>query len=176
MCEFVVPPKKYSRAMRVLHWLVAVLVFITWPLGLIIQFVKDEVKLDFYLLHESFGFLVLWLMLVRLGLRMTTSTPAIEGGRVVRIAAAAVHGLLYLCLIAMPVSGFLATNAHGFALQWFGVLPIWSPLGPSPAIAPVLSTVHTWCAWIVLTLFALHILAVIHHRLIRRDDTLHRIL
>lgn len=167
---------RYSRASRALHWIVALLVFATWPLGLMIGFVKDEVKLDFYLVHESFGFLVLWVMLLRVGARLYQPAPPIKGPAIERLAAHTVHGLIYIFLIIMPVSGFLATNAHGFPLQWFGVLPIWSPLGKSPEIASMLSAVHEWSAWIVLALFALHMLAVMFHHLIRRDTTLHRIL
>ncbi|MDS7594423.1 cytochrome b [Agrobacterium tumefaciens] len=161
---------------RILHWIVALLVFLTWPLGLMIGFVKDEVKLDFYLVHESLGFLVFWFMLLRIGARLSQSAPPIVGTALERVAAHTVHGLIYIFLIIMPVSGFLATNAHGFPLQWFGVMPIWSPMGKSPEIAPTLSAIHEWSAWIVLALFALHILAVIFHHLIRRDSTLYRIL
>lgn len=166
----------YSRVLRALHWIVALLVFLTWPLGLMIGFVKDDVKLDFYLVHESLGFLVLWVMLLRVGFRFFQSAPPLERPAVERMAANTVHGLLYIFLIIMPVSGFLATNAHGFPLQWFGVLPIWSPLGKSPEIASTLSEIHEWSAWIILGLFALHILAVMFHHLIRRDATLYRIL
>ena len=62
---------KYSQLARVLHWSVALLVFLTWPMGLMIGFVKDDVKLDFYLIHESLGFLVLWVMLLRIGARLS---------------------------------------------------------------------------------------------------------
>ncbi|MGV1754430.1 cytochrome b [Agrobacterium sp. CG674] len=166
----------YSRVSKAMHWIVALLVFVTWPLGLMIGFVKDDVKLDFYLVHESFGFLVLWAMLLRVGFRLFQSPPLVERSALERIAANTVHGLLYLFLIIMPVSGFLATNAHGFPLQWFGLVTIWSPLGKSSEIAPTLSAIHEWSAWIVLGLFALHILAAIFHHLIRRDATLYRIL
>lgn len=167
---------KYSGVSRALHWIVALLVFMTWPMGLMIGFVKDEVKLDFYLVHESLGFLVLWVMLLRVGARLYAPAPPIQGSFGERVAAHTVHGLIYMFLIIMPVSGFLATNAHGFPLQWFGLFPVWSPIEKSPEIAPLLSAIHEWSAWIVLALFALHMLAVIFHHVIRRDTTLYRIL
>ena len=76
----------------------------------------------------------------------------------------------------MPVSGFLATNAHGFPLVWFGLLPVWSPIGKSPEIAWTLSGIHAWSAWILLGLLALHLGATFLHHVIRRDRTLLRIL
>lgn len=57
----------YATTTRLLHWVAAALVLLTWPLGLMIGFAKKEVVLDFYIIHESFGLLVLWIMLVRVG-------------------------------------------------------------------------------------------------------------
>lgn len=167
---------RYSTPSRILHWIVAGLVLATWPLGLMIGFVKKEVSLDFYLVHESLGFLVLWFMLLRVGARLTSRAPLHDGPRIEQIAAHGVHGLLYLFLIIMPVSGFLATNAHGFPLTWFGVIPVWSPIGKSPDIAWTLSGIHAWSAWILLGLFALHIGAILMHHVLKRDTTLYRML
>ncbi|MDI6024823.1 cytochrome b [Corticibacterium sp. UT-5YL-CI-8] len=166
----------YSPLLKLLHWLIAALVLAIWPLGLMIGFVKDDVKLDFYLVHESLGFLVLWLMLLRVGARLTSKAPLIKGPPIERLAAHTVHGLLYVFLILMPVTGFLATNAHGFPLVWFGLAEVWSPIGKSPDIAWTLSAIHEWSAWIVLALVALHVGAAVMHHAMRRDDTLYRIL
>ena len=168
--------ERYPATSRMLHWLVAVLVLLTWPLGMVIKFVKNEVSLDFYMIHESLGFLVLWLMLLRVGNRLLTRAPEQDGPRLERIAAASVHGLFYVFLIIMPLSGFLATNAHGFPFSWFGVLPVWSPIGKAPDLAWTLSGIHLASAWILAVLFVLHMGAVLMHHVIRRDFTLYRIL
>lgn len=167
--------QRYPGAMRAVHWLIAVLVLATWPLGMVIKFVRDDVKLDFYLLHESLGFIVLWLMLVRIGIRLTSAVPENAAAGALGMIAHAVHLSLYLMLILMPVSGFLATNAHGFPLVWFDIVPVWSPIGRSPESAPWLSMLHEWSAWILFSLFALHIAGVLYHHVLRRDDTLYRI-
>ncbi|PPJ48650.1 cytochrome b [Rhizobium sp. KAs_5_22] len=174
--EAVIRVERYPATSRILHWIVASLVLATWPLGLFIQFTKKEVSLDFYMVHESFGFLVLWLMLLRVGNKLIARPPHPQGPAIERFAASAVHGLLYVFLIVMPVSGFLATNAHGFPLVWFGLVPVWSPLDKAPDIAGTLSAIHGWSAWILLLLFALHIGAVLLHHVIKRDNTLYRIL
>lgn len=170
------PSEHHAGTTRILHWAVAVLVLLTWPMGLMIGFAKKDVVMNFYLLHESFGFLVLWLMLVRVGNKLVARSPEAEGPAIERFAASSVHGLLYAFLIIMPVSGFLATNAHGFPLKWFGLVEVWSPMGKSPDIAWTLSAIHEWSAWILLALFGLHIGAVLFHHVIRRDRTLFRIL
>lgn len=174
--EAVIRVERYPATSRILHWIVAALVLATWPLGFFIQFTKKEVSLDFYMVHESFGFLVLWLMLLRVGNKLIAKAPDPQGPAIERFAASAVHGLLYVFLIVMPVSGFLATNAHGFPLVWFGLVPVWSPLDKAPDIAGTLSAIHGFSAWILLLLFALHIGAVLLHHVIKRDNTLYRIL
>lgn len=167
---------RHAATTRLAHWIIAALVLVTWPLGFMIKFVKDDVSLSFYLIHESLGFLVLWLMLVRIGNKLIARQPVAEGPAFERLAASTVHGLLYVFLIVMPVSGFLATNAHGFPLKWFGVVTVWSPIGKSPDIAWTLSGIHEWSSWILLGLFAVHFGAVLFHYLIRRDATLFKML
>ena len=168
--------RRYPGTSRILHWVIAGLVFATWPMGLMIGFAKKEVVMTFYLIHESLGFLVLWLMLLRVGNKLLAGSPPVEGPTIERIAAASVHGLLYVFLIVMPVTGFLATNAHGFPLVWFGLFEVWSPIGKTSDIAWTLSAIHGWSAWILLGLFALHFGAVFLHHFIKRDQTLYRIL
>ncbi|MGV8935686.1 MAG: cytochrome b [Allorhizobium sp.] len=172
----IIDAERYPATYRILHWLIAALVLATWPLGMVIKFVKNEVSLDFYLVHESLGFLVFWLMLLRVGNKLLVRAPPAEGAPIEKMAANSVHGLLYVFLIVMPLSGFLATNAHGFPLVWAGLVPVWSPIGKSPDIAWAFSAIHAWSAWILLALFALHIGAVLLHHVIKRDHTLYRIL
>jgi cytochrome b561 len=168
--------QRYPATTRILHWAISALVLITWPLGFVIHFIKNASSLSFYNVHESFGFIILWLMLVRVGNKLLTRSPEHEGPAIEKFAANAVHGLLYAFLIIMPVTGFLATNAHGFPLEWFGLFEVWSPIGKTPSIAWTLSGIHYWSAWILLALFALHIGAVLMHHVIKRDVTLYRIL
>ncbi len=167
---------KFPAPSRLLHWTIAGLVLLTWPLGFMISLVKQEVSMTFYTLHEGFGFLVLWLMLVRVGNRLVQRHPHPNGSRLERAAAHTVHSLLYVFLIVMPVSGFLATNAHGFPLKWFGLIPVWSPIGKSPDIAWTLSGIHEWSSWILLALFVLHFGAALMHHVFHKDDTLYKML
>ncbi|MEF2552514.1 cytochrome b/b6 domain-containing protein [Aurantimonas sp. A2-1-M11] len=170
-------PLAYPVASRLMHWLVAVLLLAVWPLGAVIKVVQDDAKTGFYLFHESLGFMILWLMLARLCLRLLYPPPPhppmpLWQKRVADI----VHGLLYAVLIVQPIIGFLATNAFGFPLDWFGLFTVWSPLGKSPDLAPILMNVHEILGWSILALFVLHMGGVLHHHILRRDATLHRMI
>ena len=172
-----VDARGYRGTAKALHWLVAALVLVVFPMGAVIKFVKDDVKLDFYAVHESLGLLVLLLMLARLAYRIRNPVPLMaELPAPMRRAASTVHWLLYAALIAMPVSGFLATNAWGFPLTWFGLIPVPSPIGENKEIAPVFSAIHETLSWTILVLVAMHLGAVLFHHVLRRDRTLHRML
>ncbi|RJS93591.1 cytochrome b [Salinisphaera sp. Q1T1-3] len=168
------PP--YHPAAKAFHWLVAVFVFFVLPLGFLTGLVKSDVSADVYFWHESLGFTVLWLMLARLCVRFLTTVPEKPAGipLVQAIAAGLSQWLLYLALIAQPIVGFLLTNAHGYAFDWFGVLPIASPIGKSSTWAPILGEIHGFLGWTILVLILVHISGALYHLIIRRDDTLAR--
>lgn len=166
----------YHPAAKIFHWLVAVLVFVVWPLGFLMHMVKSGLHNDFFFWHASVGFTVLWLMLARLCVRFLTATPAKPAGMPGwQVGAAYLNQwLLYLALICQPVVGFLMVSAHEGAFVWFGVLSIPSPLGHAPQAAQTLAGVHECLAWVILALVGLHTLAALYHRVILRDDTLAR--
>jgi cytochrome b561 len=166
----------YHPAIKAFHWLVAVPVFTILPLGFLQMLVKPSVYGDINFWHVNLGFLLFWLMLARLCARFLTHTTARPAGIPAWQAnlAAVNHWLLYLALIGQTILGFLVTNAQGFPLTWFNVIPVWSPIGKSPA-AGALLVVHHYLAWGIVALIALHICGALYHRVIRRDDTLARI-
>lgn len=168
---------RYAPTSRLIHWAVAALVLVVWPLGFVIEFVQNEAKTPFYFLHESFGFLILWLMLVRVVVRMIRGTPPQPPmPRWQKITAESVHGLLYVALFLQPIFGFLATNAFGFPLDWFGLVTVWSPVGKSETWAPIFMGVHVALGYAILILFVLHLGGVLHHHLLKRDATLYRMI
>jgi cytochrome b561 len=168
---------RYNPVARLLHWLVAVLVLVVFPFGAVIKFVKDDVKLTFFAIHESLGFLILWLMLLRILIRwLAPPPPEPPMPAIFTRTAAVVHAGLYLVLVLQPLFGFLTTNAYGFPLKLFGVIDVWSPIGKNDTLAPIFKSVHIGLGWALLVLFLLHIGGVVFHHVIRRDATLYRML
>lgn len=168
---------RYHPAARIMHWTVAVLLFVVFPFGAVIKFVKEDVKLTFYAIHENLGFLILWLMLARLTIRLLRPPPPEPPmPKVFTRAADVTHKALYAALILQPIFGFLATNAFGFPLNWFGLGVLWSPIGKDPELAPLLMSVHVALGWAILVLFTMHMGGVIFHHVLRRDPTLYRMI
>ena len=172
---------RYAASSRWLHWLTALLLLFVIPLGVWIAYFEpadESFKMRLYNVHESLGVLVFVLVLARIVNRFLNPPPPLPPDMPawMRFAAHANHVGLYLLLLLMPLTGFLATNAWGFPLSVFDVLPIPSPVGKDEALAKVLSLLH-WCGAIAIGLLIVgHLAGVVHHSFVRRDGLLRRML
>jgi cytochrome b561 len=172
---------RYTATARLLHWLTVATLLVIGGLGLWLGWAAPEeeaLKLRLYNIHESLGITLLAVTLLRLGWRWRHPPPPIHPPlpAPMRWAATASHATLYALLLSMPVVGLLATNAWGFPLTAFGILPIPSPIGRSEALAPALTSLHGWMALALGLVAALHASAALWHHTARRDDTLRRML
>lgn len=89
-------------------------------------------------------------------------------------AASAVHGLLYLLILAVPLSGWLMSSAKGVQTVWLGVLPLPDLVGKDKALGEVLEGLHEVLNYGLLTLVLLHVAAVAKHQFVNRDGLLAR--
>ena len=120
-------PQAWGRISIALHWLTAVLILGLAAVGLLMtELPTSPMKMQVYALHKSFGLTVLALTVLRLSWRLLAGSPeALPGGKLQSLAAKSVHGMLYVLLFAMPLSGWLYNSASGFPLRWFGMpLPL----------------------------------------------------
>lgn len=176
------PDGQYSTLAKWFHWLTVPLMFLAIATGLVIRFMKDDVKMSFYALHESAGLLILFLAIARLAWRGMSRPPALPDHipAHMRAAASAVHHLLYAALIIQPLLGFLTTNAYGFPQQgataflFFIDLPKF--MEAREGLAFVLHWMHSIIGWSLPFLLAAHIGGAIFHHAIRKDGTLLRML
>lgn len=155
----------YSTAQVALHWSVVVLV--------VFQFVANsgmaqawralrggtEPAGDVLLmanLHAAAGILILLLALARVYLKVTRGTPKPPANepRILQIVAEATHGLLYLLLFLVPLSG---------AAAWFG--------GAEQAAAG-----HVVLKTALMLVVLVHVAGALFQHFVRRTDVLMRML
>lgn len=162
-----------------LHWLTVILILALAVLGLsMTEMPNSMAKLRTYALHKSLGLTVLGLTLLRLGWRLWTGAPAPVPGTPPWQArlAAFTHGLLYLLLLALPLSGWAYNSASNFALQWFGLVNLPKLIAPDPGLKAVFHDIHETLFWILAATVLVHAGAALWHHLERRDATLARML
>lgn len=168
---------RYNSTAIALHWLVALLIFAAFPLGLYMHDLPlSPTKLQLYSYHKWLGISVLLLAVVRVLWRATHVAPALPQGmpRWQRIASHATHHLLYVLILLVPFSGWLMSSAKGFKTVWFGVMPLPDLVGKDKVLGDLLSAVHQSLNYLLLVLVLLHIAAALKHHFVDKDGLLLR--
>jgi cytochrome b561 len=170
---------QYTGTAKVLHWLMALLIIGLFALG---QYMSDlsmsPRKLQLYSWHKWVGVTVFFLLLVRVGWRITHRPPALpeQMSKLQRIASNVGHAALYLLMLAIPISGWLMSSAKGYQTVWFGVLPIPDLLGKDKQLGDALAELHGALNGLLMFIVAIHVLAALKHHFIDRDNILRRML
>ena len=169
----------YTRPAITLHWLMALLVFITFPVGLVMsEMALSPNKLRLLSYHKWLGVTVFILVMVRL-LWRASHKPAPLLATIPhwqRVAANAVHVLLYVLLFAIPLSGWLMSSAKGFQTVYLGMLPLPDLLSKDKVLGDALAALHEVLNITLLLLVVAHVAAAVKHQFVDRDGTLARML
>jgi len=174
------PTTSYSPVQKLLHWLVFAFVLglygITYAEGLFPR--GDPGRDTVWWLHISFGLLLIVLVVLRVGWRLSRGAPALpESMRgPEKVLARIAHGLLYALLIAIPILGVLLTWYRGDTLSFFGLFAIPAPFPAVRETARTVKELHELAANGILIVAGLHAAAALWHHFVRRDDVLKRML
>lgn len=169
-------PWHYASTAVALHWTVAALVVFMTGLGWYMMSIEKQPGAGFYFdLHRSIGSVVAVLVAWRLAYRAThtpaplpLSVPAWQS----RLATA-VQVLLYVLLVAMPVTGYLGTSYSETGLKVFGIqTPHWATADRDTAER--FYGIHSILVWVLVALVAAHVLGALKHLLVNKDGVFHR--
>lgn len=171
---------QYGLVQIALHWLIAVTIFGLFGLGLWM------VDLTYYSswyrtapdLHRSIGVIVVSLMVLRLLWRLANPKVASVATHKnwERKLAHLTHGLMYVLMLLLAISGYMITTAKGQPLNvfdWFSIPAISFGIEYQEEIA---GDLHEIFAWSLIALAALHIIGALKHHFVDRDETLKRML
>ncbi|MEC5409689.1 cytochrome b [Paraburkholderia sp. MPAMCS5] len=168
----------YSFALRALHWLTALCMFVVIPVAWYMTTMDrhDPSRGTWVNLHKSIGLTVLLLTLIRVVTRLSGATPPLPENipAFERTLAHIGHGLLYVILVAMPISGYLNSYGGGHPVNWFWLFQVPAVVPQNKALGHLGAAIHYWLAFLTYALIAGHVLAVIYHQLIQRVDVLGR--
>jgi cytochrome b561 len=172
--------RRYSIPAIVLHWLIAIGIIGTFTLGLVMTDIQgiSMAKLKYTNWHKWAGVTVLALAALRLLWRLFNKPPAYPAGmpRWQHGAAHGLHGLLYVLMFAVPISGYFFSLAAGYQIVYFAKIPLPVLIGPDPVLRDTLREVHYWLNMLLAALVALHVLAALKHLFIDRDGIMQRML
>ena len=172
-------PDRYTRTAITLHWAIALLIFAAFPLGVYMhELPLSPTKLRLYSYHKWIGVPIFLLAVLRVAWRSTHRPPPLPATmpRWETLAASTVHHLLYVLILAVPLSGWLMSSAKGFQTVWFGVLPLPDLVGKNKELGDLLREVHESLNFAMLGLVLAHIGAALKHHFIEHDEVLARMI
>ncbi len=179
--------QRYGDVAVIFHWLIALLIIGLLAIGKYMASLDDNDPVRYALTqwHKSFGITVLLLSLLRLAWRFTHTPPpelkTIPNWQ--QRAASFAHVLLYVLMIAIPLTGWIMVSASPLNLETilFNViewphLPPFDTLDNREAIAHSFHEYHELAANLLILILLAHIGAALKHHWFDKDTTLLRML
>ena len=124
-------PHRYGRVSRLLHWTTAGLFLTLIPMGIFTSIIPEqtEYRNAYYVVHKTLGVTALLLLVIRLVWNRISQRPALDStltSRERQLARIA-HFMLYMMMLALPVTGFMMTSLHGYPTYFFAweLAPLW---------------------------------------------------
>jgi cytochrome b561 len=189
MSSLLLASARYTRTAMLLHWLVALLIIINVTLALSVDSLPEGWERPIIDTHKSIGITVLGLVLLRLLWRAAHAPPPLPSNypRWEKFSAHLAHGLLYVLIVALPLSGWLHDSAWKDAathpMRLFNLFPwprIGFVMGAAPSTKETLHTLfgnwHRWLGYALYVLFALHVLGALKHQFLDKEPELQRML
>lgn len=165
---------------RLIHWLMAIGILAMLALGTTIESMAPSLSnLWLFGLHKSIGVSLLLLVLLRLLWHRVSPPPPTLSDRIPKWQITASHGVhrgFYILLLAVPMTGWVASGATGLDVVVFGSLVL-------PPLAPVSETWekaffagHGILTKLLVLLLILHIVGALQRHFLRGDRTLRRMI
>jgi cytochrome b561 len=170
---------RYTGVAMALHWLTALLVFCGFGLGLFMTGLEfSPTKFRLYGWHKWIGITVFLVAAARLAWRAghpPPPLPATMPAWQVR-AAAWMHRILYVLLVAIPLSGWIYSSATGISVVYLGVVPLPDLVAKDRDLARTLLAVHQTLNFTLAAMVVLHAVGALRHHFVDRDGVLARML
>lgn len=170
----------YRPTARLLHWLIAALLLTTIPIGnfMTTDGLARSTQNAMFIFHKNVGVLILLLMIARLAYRLAVPPPPLPASvpdwqqRIAGIT----HGLLYLLVFVMALSGYIRVVAGGFPLEALDALGVPRLAPRSDDLAETAKAVHATTRLVLVPLILVHVGAALFHGIVKRDGVLSRML
>lgn len=166
---------RYGSIAQFFHWCTAILVLVAFLYGPggPEQRVYSSVHEFDRRLHETLGLCVFMLTVIRLLWRTLDTRPvAPPVARWMSVTATVVQWLLYLLLLALPLTAVTGAWLEGHPLTLVAGVEIPPLIGASHGTGAIFASLHKWLGDTIMWLAGLHALAALLHHIVLKDDVL----
>ena len=170
--------KKYPLRMRILHHIIAILIITLLAVGLYMTSLdkQDANRSLLYTMHKTFGWFVLWLVVIRFFVKMSKRPHFEHMPQPWHTLAHMGHRILYMLMFIMPISGWLMSSAAGKNVILFGLPALTIPniISVDKELAGLFNQIHEYCAYILIAAIIGHIFAALYHQFVHKNNLLSR--
>jgi cytochrome b561 len=170
-------PATWNPLARTFHWVMAALILAQGIVGWVgHEMERSPAKIDVMTAHKSLGITLLLLVLLRLAWRAThRAPPPPQGSSRWEIRAAWLSHLgLYLLMIALPLSGWLAASTSIVPWKLWWLIPWPGIAAPDEGLHEIAEEVHEALVKVLIALLVVHVAAALRHHFLKRNDVLLR--
>ena len=170
--------RQWGSVAKLFHWIIALAILGNGTFGLLMDLAHSPMqKINWLALHKSIGLTVLALVLLRVLWRWGDGHPREEPApRWQQWAARAAHGVLYVLIVALPLSGWWFNSVTGKPLQWFKLFNLPALVAKNDELRGFAHGVHEYLFWFLLLVLVAHVGAALKHHLSDNDNVLRRML
>lgn len=178
-------PNSYDTTSKIFHWLTAIIVLIAFILGpgdfgrIMHNGIDPGTRSDI-LWHESLGVSVFVLTLLRLlWVALRPGAPKLPMSPFTRLLSKLMHLVLWVLLLALPITAVLALGTEGHPMTLLAGLRInaFTILASSPLAGLAdWGDVHSFLGDAILWLAGLHALGALYHHFRLKDGVLRSML
>ena len=168
----------YGRISILLHWLAAITMIALFVLGQAAEDASDSDRKALLGLHISIAISMYLILVGRIGWRLFNGRPRvlIQQSKPLMLLAHWIPIILLAGLALMLLSGPIMVWSKGYPINIFGLISLPSPLGKMETLHEAMEALHKLGAKLLFFAFILHMLGVLKHLIIDRDNTLKRML
>jgi superoxide oxidase len=167
---------EYGFISKIFHWLSAAVLVIQIPLGFyLVDLDFSEKRLNIENIHVILGLSIFYLTLLRLIYKIFNPTPPLSNsifpGQ--RLIAKLNHLFLYILIFTISISGAFKKLFNGEILDifFFNI-----EIKDNFDLAELFYDIHIFSNYTLISLISFHILAVIIHKIIFKENLLKKIL
>lgn len=168
--------RQYTSVAKTLHWAMAVVIITAWGAGYYSSTLSlpQKIQADSIMLHKSIATVTLFLLAARIPWRLIHGAPAAscDVPSLERMAARLGHLLLYICMVALPLSGWVWSSAAGYRIPVAGLFYLPPLMAKTPALSPMLKQIHISFAYAIALLVCGHVFMALKHHFFDRSDSL----
>jgi cytochrome b561 len=170
--------RQWGAISKFFHWVIALAIIGNGIFGLMMDLAGSPMrKINWLALHKSIGLTVLALILLRIVWRAFDRRPPDEPmPRWQAQAAHAMHAVLYVVILAIPLSGWWFNSVTGKPLQWFKQFNLPALAQKDDTLRHFAHGVHEYLFWFLVLLLLAHVGGALKHHVFDNDNVLRRML